>query len=110
MNTKVLLTASLIAVFVIGLSADDAMVFAQYFGNVGDEGQTGARTLEEALKLQEARVVSAQQDDAIGSGTPILDADGVAGAAIIAGAVFGGIAGSFFIKGRSGRYAAMGRG
>ena len=110
MNTKVLLTASLIAVFAIGLYADDAMVFAQYFGNVGDEGQTGARTLEEALKLQEARVEVALENPGTGSGTPILDANGVAGAAIIAGAVFGGIAGSFFIKGRSGRYAAMGRG
>ena len=110
MNTKVLLTASLIAVFTIGLYADDAMVFAQYLGNVGDEGQTGTRTLESALKLQAARVEVALENPGKGSGTPILDANGVAGAAIIAGAVFGGIAGSFFIKGRSGRYAAMGRG
>ena len=110
MNTKVLLTASLIAVFAIGLYADDAMVFAQYFGNVGEQGETGSHTLEEALKIQAERVASAEANPATGSGTPIIGADGVIGASIIAGAVFGGIAGAFFIRGRSGKYAAMGRG
>lgn len=110
MNTKVLLTASLMAVFAIGLFADDAMVFAQYFGNVGDQGETGSHTLEEALKVQAARVASAEANPATGSGTPIIGADGIVGASVIAGAVFGGIAGAFFIRGRSGKYAAMGRG
>ena len=89
MNTKILLAASLIAVFTIGLSAQSSVAFAQYMGNVGSEGQTGSYTLE---------------------GTPYISADGVVGAAVIAGAVFGGIAGAFFLKGRSGKYAAMGRG
>ena len=75
MNTKIILVASLIAVFTIGLYAE-----------------------------------SAEANPAAGSGTPYISADGVVGAAIIAGAVFGGIAGAFFIKGRSGKYAAMGRG
>jgi hypothetical protein len=39
-----------------------------------------------------------------------MDADGVVGASIIAGAIFGGIATAFFVRGRSGRYAAYGRG
>lgn len=110
MNTKILLAASLIAVFTIGLYAESAVAFAQYMGNVGDAGETGKRTLEEALKLQEARVAAARDNPAAGSGTPYLGADGVVGAAVIAGAVFGGIAGAFFIRGRSGKYAAMGRG
>ena len=110
MNTKILLAASLVAVFTIGLYAEDAIAFAQYMGNVGSEGQTGSYTLEEALEIQRRRIQAAEANPASGSGTPYLDAGGVVGASIIAGAVFGGIAGAFFIRGRSGKYAAMGRG
>jgi hypothetical protein len=110
MNTKVLLAASLIAVFAIGIYAESAVAFAQYMGNVGGAGETGSYTLEEALELQRRRIESADANPAAGSGTPYISADGVVGAAIIAGAVFGGIAGAFFIRGRSGKYAAMGRG
>ena len=96
MNTKILLAASLIAVFTIGLSAQSSVAFAQYMGNVGSEGQTGSYTLEEALEIQTRRVASADANPAAGSGTPYISADGVVGAAVIAGAVFGGIAGAFF--------------
>jgi hypothetical protein len=111
MNNKLLLTASLIAVvFTMGYYAENAVAFAQYMGNVGSEGQTGTYTLEEALELQRRRVESAAANPASGSGTPYLDAGGVIGAAAIAFAVFGSISALFFIKGRSGKYAAMGRG
>ena len=110
MNTKILLAASLIAVFTVGYYAENAVAFAQYMGNVGGEGQTGSYTLEEALELQRRRIQSAEANPSSGSGTPYLDAGGVIGASVIAGAVFGGIAGAFFIRGRSGKYAAMGRG
>ncbi|MCA9826898.1 MAG: hypothetical protein KC444_00620 [Nitrosopumilus sp.] len=110
MNTKVLLAASLVAVFVIGIYGTHAVAFAQYMGNVGSEGQTGSYTLEEALEIQRRRIQAAEANPASGSGTPYLDASGVVGASVIAGAVFGGIAGAFFIRGRSGKYAAMGRG
>jgi hypothetical protein len=110
MNTKVLLAASLVAVFVIGIYGAHAVAFAQYMGNVGSEGQTGSYTLEEALEIQARRVAAAEANPASGSGTPYLDATGVVGASVIAGAVFGGIAGAFFLRGRSGKYAAMGRG
>ena len=111
MNKKILLTASLIAVvFTAGYYAENAVAFAQYMGNVGGDGETGKYTLEEALELQRRRIESAEANPAAGSGTPVLDASGVAGAAVIAGAVFGGVAGAFFLKGRSGKYAAMGRG
>ena len=110
MNTKILLAASLIAVLTVGLYAESAVAFAQYLGNVGSKGETGSYTLEEALEIQARRVASAQANPATGSGTPYLDASGVVGAAVIAGAVFGGVAGAFFIRGRSGKYAAMGRG
>ena len=104
------MAASLIAVFTMGYYAENTVAFAQYMGNVGEGGETGAYTLEEALELQRRRIEAAEANPASGSGTPYLDATGVVGASIIAGAVFGGIAGAFFIRGRSGKYAAMGRG
>ena len=110
MNKKILLAASLVAVLTMGYYAEDAVAFAQYMGNVGSEGQTGSYTLEEALELQRRRIESAEANPSSGSGTPYLDAGGVVGASIIAGAVFGGIATAFFVRGRSGKYAAMGRG
>ena len=110
MNNKVLLTASLMAVFVVGTLGASSVAFAQYMGNVGESGETGTFTLEEALELQKRRVQAADANPASGSGTPYLDASGVGGAAVISAAIFGGIAGAFFIKGRSGKYAAMGRG
>ena len=67
-------------------------------------------TLEEHLALAERKVAYAEANPATGSGTPYLDADGVVGATVIAGAIFGGIATAMFVKGRSGRYAAYGRG
>ena len=73
-------------------------------------GQAGGVTLEEQLILAERKVEYAAANPASGSGTPYLNADGVLGASVIAGAIFGGIATAFFVKGRSGRYAAYGRG
>ena len=67
-------------------------------------------TLEEHLALAERKVAYADANPATGSGTPYLDASGVVGASVIAGAIFGGIATAMFVKGRSGRYAAYGRG
>ena len=67
-------------------------------------------TLEEQLILAERKVEYANANPASGSGTPYLDATGVVGATVIAGAIFGGIATAMFVKGRSGRYAAYGRG
>ena len=90
-----------------------SMVYAQhtpYLGNVGSEGQTGSHTLEEALKLSQARVVKADDNPALGSGTPFLALDGAIGASLVSAGVFGGIATTFFVKSKGGRYAAFGRG
>ena len=73
-------------------------------------GQAGGVTLEEQLILAERKVEYAAANPASGSGTPYLNADGVLGASVIAGLIFGGIATAFFVRGRSGRYAAYGRG
>jgi hypothetical protein len=110
MNSKVLLTAFLIAVFVIGYYGSSVVAFAQYMGNVGGTGETGKFTLEEALELQRRRIESVQANPNAGSGTPVIDAAGVGGAAAITAAVLGGISAAFMIKSRSGKYAAYGRG
>ncbi len=73
-------------------------------------GATDGITLEEHLELATRKVEKAEVNPATGSGTPYLSADGVLGASIIAGAIFGGIATALFMRGRSGRYAAYGRG
>ena len=73
-------------------------------------GADGGITLEEHLELATRKVEYAEANPATGSGTPYLDASGVLGASLIAGAIFGGIATAFFVRGKSGRYAAYGRG
>lgn len=98
------------AVFVLGYYGASSVAFAQYMGNVGSGGETGQNTLEETLEIAQRRIEIVQTNPASGSGTPYLDASGVLGASIIAGAVFGGIAAAFFVRARSGKYAAMGRG
>ena len=107
---KVMLVASLLAMYVIGYYGMTGMAYAQYMGNVGGAGETGQQTLEETLELAKRRIEAVQANPGSGSGTPYLDVDGVIGSAIIAGAIFGGISGALFYKGRSGKYAAQGRG
>ncbi|MDC8438133.1 MAG: hypothetical protein LV468_03935 [Candidatus Nitrosotenuis sp.] len=107
---RALFGAAILAVAFISVGMMTEQAFAQYMGNVDQSGKTGKNTLEETLKLQRERVESAQDNPSTGSGTPYLAADGVLGASAISAAVFGGIAAAFFIRGRSGRYAAQGRG
>ena len=107
---KSILMAGVLAVFVIGYYGMVGVAFAQYMGNVGDAGETGQNTLEETLELAKRRIEAAEANPASGSGTPYLAADGVLGASAIAAAVFGGIAGALFFKGKSGKYVAQGRG
>ena len=107
---KTILVASVLAVYVIGYSGIAGSAYAQYMGSVGDAGQTGQNTLEETLELAKRRIEAAEANPASGSGTPYLSADGVFGAAAISAAVFGGIAGVLFFKGKHGKYAAQGRG
>jgi hypothetical protein len=107
---KTLFGAAIVAVAVLSVGMMTEQAFAQYMGNVDQTGKTGKNTLEETLKLQQARVQNAADNPASGSGTPYLAADGVLGASAIAAAVFGGIAAAFFFRAKSGRYAAQGRG
>ena len=83
-----------------------------YGGQYDDESKiTGTfASLEEQIQLAERAKAAADANPATGSGTPYMDATGVVGASVIVGVIFGGIATVFFLKGRSGRYAAYGRG
>jgi hypothetical protein len=100
----------MIAVIALGSIGFIGFAYAQYMGNVGGAGETGVGTLEETLELAKRRIEAVEANPASGSGTPYLDADGVIGGIIIAGAVFGGMSAALAIKGRSGKYAAQGRG
>ena len=105
MNTTMILSVSIMAICAIG-TISMVPVSLAYSGL----GADGGITLEEHLELATRKVEKADANPATGSGTPYLDASGVLGSSIIAGAIFGGIATAFFVRGRSGRYAAYGRG
>ena len=62
MNSRMLLAAGLMAVFVMGYSGASTMAYAQYMGNVGTGGETGQNTLEENLMLAEARIKAAEDN------------------------------------------------
>ena len=106
MNKSIIFVV-LASVFLMGTFGQ---AFAQYMGNVGSSGETGTGTLEETLELAKRKVEAAEANPASGSGTPYIAADGVLGASAIAAAVFGGIAGALFYKGKQGKYVAQGRG
>ena len=99
MNKPIVIGATILALFVA--STFLPMAAAQYAG-VGGGGKVN---LEEQLALAKAKVKKAADNPATGSGTPYLDASGVIGGSIVVGAVFGGIAIAFIVRGRSGRFA-----
>jgi hypothetical protein len=91
MEKPIIIGAALLALFVVSSFAPFAA--AQYAGVGG-----GGGTLEEQLKLARARIAAVQSNPHAGSGTPFLDANGVIGASIISGAVFGGIFIAFVVR------------
>ena len=99
---KIVITGVMLSVLI--LPSVSSLAFAQ---DISSSGHTG---LEDYLKLSEDRVRIASENPSTGSGTPMFAADGVLGALILSTGVFGGIATAFFVRGRNGKYAAMGRG
>lgn len=103
MNIQAILTVTVLLTLAVAAGAR-TIVSAQYFCNMGVGGETGVRTLEEALRIQEGRVPVSQYRG------PVLEPPPHSMLVLMVTALLGGIAAIFFIKGRSGKYAAIGRG
>ncbi len=86
------------------LPSVNSVAFAQY---LTQDGKTG---LDDLLQLAQDKVALANDNPNAGSGTPMFAADGVLGALLLSTGIFGGIAATFFIRSRQGKYAALGRG
>lgn len=86
------------------LPSVSSFAFAQYFT---PDGKTG---LDDYLQLAQDKVAIAKDNPQAGSGTPMFAADGVLGALILSTGIFGGVAATFFIKSRQGKYAVVGCG
>ncbi len=70
------------------------LAFAQQY--VQYPGST--MTLEQDLELAKKKVELVREQPGDGSGTPYLDVNGVVGASIISGAIFGGIFVTFVVR------------
>ena len=106
MNAKIILTATILLTLALVAAGVPTIASAQYLGNVGAGGETGANTLEEMLKIKSDQVKLA---DEIKYGQIIPDRASP-GMVMIVGALVGCVAAAFFIRGRSGKYAAARRG
>jgi len=94
MNKPIIIGAALLSLF--AASTFLPIAAAQYSSNPAY--QQGGVTLEEQLKLARAKVSEAAANPHTGSGTPVLGPDGVVGASIAVGAVFGGIFIAFVVR------------
>jgi len=72
------------------------LAFAQQYGNY--PGNT--MTLEQELELARKKMEIVKEHPGEGSGTPYLNANGVIGATLISGAIFGGIFVTFVVRAR----------
>ncbi len=104
MTGKKIIIATGVMFSILILPSVSSVAFAQY---ISPDGQTG---LDDLLQLAQDRVALANDNPHAGSGTPMFAADGILGALILSTGIFGGIAATFFIRSRQGKYAAIGRG
>ena len=90
MKTPIIIGTVLLALFAVSTFAPFAA--AQY------QAGGGISSLEDELKLARAKVQAVQNNPHAGSGTPFLDPNGLIGAVVISGGVFGGIFIAFIVK------------
>ena len=109
MDTKVLLAATMLSVLFFGAMGAASIAYAQYLGDACSSGEPGAHVPKDKCSIQLGPPPE-RADRHTDRGLSYLDADGAMGASVAMGAVFGGTAGAFFLRGRSGKYAAVGRG
>ena len=104
MSRKNIVLVAGVMLSILILPSVSNLAFAQYLPS---KGQTG---FNDYITLAEKRVTIASENPSTGSGTPMFAADGVLGALLLSTGVFGGIATAFFVRGRKGKYAQIGRG
>ena len=100
---KITIVIGVIFSFLI-LPSVSGVAFTQY---ITPDRQTG---LDDYLQLAQDRVTIVNDNPKAGSGTPMFAADGILGALILSAGIFGGVAATFFIRSRQGKYAVIGRG
>ena len=105
MNIQVILTVTMLLTLTLAAGVP-TIASAPYLGNVDVGEEAGANILEEVLRIQSSRVTS---EEFQGCG-PVLAPGPNSALMIIGTTLLGGIGAVFFIKGRSGKYAAIGRG
>lgn len=99
------MTGAILSILVLPSVSSSSSLALAYLPD--QETTTG---LDDLLRLSQERVRIVQENPGTGSGTPMFALDGVMGAIALSSGVFGGIAAAFFVKGRKGKYAMMGRG
>ncbi len=104
METKKITIVTGVMLSILILPSVVSMAYAQYLPM---EKSTG---LEDYLQLSKDKVKVVTENPGTGSGTPMFAADGILGAIVLSTGVFGGIAAAFFVRGKKGKYAAIGRG
>ena len=104
-NKPIIIGAVLLSLF--AASAFLPLAAAQYSSNPAySQGGSGGVTLEEQLKVARAKIADVQANPHTGSGTPVLDANGVVGACVAVGAVFGGIFIAFVVRAKQAKKTA----
>ena len=99
MKTPIIVGTALLALFVVSTFAPFAAAQYQTAAPANGGYQAGGGLgLEQELALAKAKVTAVQNNPHGGSGTPYLDANGVVGASIISGGIFGGIFIAFVVK------------
>ena len=105
MKKPIIIGAVLLSLF--AASAFLPLAAAQYSSNPAySQGGSGGVTLEEQLKVARAKIADVQANPHTGSGTPVLDANGVVGACVAVGAVFGGIFIAFVVRAKQAKKTA----
>jgi hypothetical protein len=101
MNKLNVLIATAIVMVIGAAFLGPQLAIAQYTGGGG--GSSGASSLEEQLKLAKEKLQVAGQQGAYGSGTSMVTADTNQTLLFIGilVAIFGGVAGAFFLMSRS---------
>ena len=107
MNIQVILTVTVLLTLALAAGVP-TIASAPYLGNTGVGGETGANTLEEVLKIKNDQVRSTCWTPGDSFCRANLDSGSVG--MLVVGTIFlSSIGTAFFIKGRSGKYAAIGR-